>query len=232
MLLMRMSELLETMLNHWHQLDRPFTSPPLDQLTNGGFRILRLDMVPPSRPLKAKSTGLSSCLVVSKKSQVMEQDTNCRIGLNLLPVRLAMPINQRLVIPQITIDVDILSAPLPERRCILEGILEALLGPVIHVRIVKVNFPSNDHVYVPQKGKVERGRNPVHLIQHDSTAVIATLKRLEDARRRVVAWVAAGGDPAESVVSWRGAWHLLASAIRPCLEERSLGYAVWTVCQD
>lgn len=110
-----------------------------------------------------------------------------------------MPINERLAIAQITIYIDILATELPERRRVLEGILEAVLSPVVHVRVVKVHLARDDHVDVLQEGQVKRRRDPVDLVEDDGAAVVAVLKGLKDARRSVLAWVAAGLNVAEAV---------------------------------
>lgn len=140
-----------------------------------------------------------------------------------------MAVNDRLLVGQVTVDVDILPTPLPEDRLVLERELEALFGPVIHI-VGEVDFASDDDVEVLQEREVESRVDPVVLIQDHSSAMVALLESLENPMGIVRIVLAARFHVAvPSLVSLWRMGHGPAGVIRRSLEMRSLG-DIMAVC--
>lgn len=137
-------------------------------------------MVAPSTPSKAKSMGRSSCELELVDSST--RDANWSYSLvcqQLLPVNFTPTINDRLVVAQVAIDVDILSAKFPEDGLVLKRELEAVVGPVVHI-ILEVNLSGDDDVNVLQEGEVQRRGDKVVIVHHHCSSMVALLERLEN----------------------------------------------------
>lgn len=183
--------------------------------TLGGFRIRRLDMVAPSTPSKAKSMGRSSYKLKSVASTTRDANGSYSlVSQQLLPVNFTPTINDRLVVAQVAIDVDILSAKFPEDGLVLKRELEAVVGPVVHI-ILEVNFSGDDDVNVLQEGEVQRRGNKVVIFHHHSSAMVALLERLENGSGIILVAPTCGLHIAVSaLVSRRRIWQGLPGIVR------------------
>ena len=132
-----------------------------------------LDIVPPCNPSSDNSIGRKSCLRVSFVTSRRQFLTYSSVGLDFFPILLAMPINEGLVVAQVSVDVDILAANLPENRLVLERILEAVIIPIVDIRVVEMDLASDDHVHMPQEGEVNWRVDPVYFVEHDGAPVVA-----------------------------------------------------------
>lgn len=151
------------------------------------------------------------CYFVDKQSE-----PHRAVSGQLLPVRLATAIDHRAVVAQVTIDVDILSSDLPERRHVLECILETVGRPVVNITIIKGYFSSDDDVHMLKESEVKRRANEICLVENDCASTVAVLERLQDSRR-IVAGCAVGGSRLDVAVAalvprWR-VGEFLASAV-------------------
>lgn len=71
-----------------------------------------------------------------------------------------MAVKDRLVVAEVTVDVDVLATKFPEDRHVLVVEFEAVLGPVVRI-IVEVDLAGDDHVDVLQEGEVQGGADEV-----------------------------------------------------------------------
>lgn len=121
----------------------------------------RFDIVAPSIPSKANNIGRRNYSI--HKSVTYAQDNTFTVeqivahtfvGLNLFPVSLAMPIKNALLPAQISVDIHILTTPLPVHGLILEIVLEAVLCPVVDITCIEVYFAGDDDVNMFEKCKI------------------------------------------------------------------------------
>lgn len=95
-----------------------------------------------------------------------------------LPERLAVPVDHRLFISKVAVDIHILASELPEDRLVLVVVFEALLSPVVHV-VGKVDLAGNYEVNVLEEGEVKSRVNLVRLVEYNGASVVTLLNRAE-----------------------------------------------------
>lgn len=150
-------------------------------------------------------------------------ETYSLVGYILLPVILAMTIKQRLFIAQITINIDILTTNLPEGRHVLEVIFEAVLGPVVRVRL-EVDLSGDNDVDMRQPRQVQWRSDGVVLVKDNCSSLVALLEGLQDARA-VIRLLSLGRLHIAKVLarSSRGLWEGFACTIGCSYDMRPFG---------
>ena len=150
-------------------------------------------------------------------------DTYSLVSNILLPVVLSMTIKQRLVIAQISVDVNIVTTDLPERGHVLEVIFEAVLSPVVRIRL-EVDLSGNDDVDMRQPRQVQWRSDGVVLVKDNCSSLVALLEGFQDARA-IVCLLSFGRLHIAKVLagSWRRVWEGFACAIGCSYDVRPFG---------
>lgn len=129
-----------------------------------------------------------------------------------------MAIQKATLLAQITIEVNILTSPLPENGLVLELVLESVLCPIIHIAIIEVHLAGDDNIDMLQEGQVKRRSNVVYVVQNDGAAVVAFLERLIDRMSIVSGGITPWLNEASPLgVSRRRVWERTSGVERCCL---------------